>query len=61
MSSSPELTTLTAQAQAPSKATGLGDSLDAAPATVAEMPGLETGWVFLMDETGEPRLARTRR
>lgn len=60
MSSSPELTTLTALAQALSKATGLGDSLDAALATVAEMLGLETGWVFLIDETGEPRLAAAR-
>jgi two-component system, NarL family, sensor kinase len=58
---SPELTTLTALAQALSRSSNLADSLDAALATVAELLGLETGWVWLLDETtGEPRLAAAR-
>lgn len=61
MPASPELTTLTALAQALSKPADLADSLDAALATVAELLGLETGWVWLLDEdTGEARLAASR-
>ena len=61
MPASPELTTLTALAQALSRPAALADSLDAALATVAELLGLETGWVWLLDEeTGEPRLAASR-
>lgn len=61
MPASPELTTLTALAQALSQPAALTDSLDAALATVAELLGLETGWVWLLDgETGEPRLAASR-
>lgn len=55
------LNTLTALAQALSHAADLRQSLDAALATVAELLGLETGWVWLLDEeTGEPRLAAAR-
>ena len=61
MPASPELTTLTALAQALSRPAALADSLDAALATVAELLGLETGWVWLLhEETGEPRLAAAR-
>src|SRR5215217_8279818 len=58
MPASPELTTLTALAQALSGPADLADSLDAALATVAEVLGLDTGWVWLLDgEASEPRLA----
>ena len=61
MSPSPELTTLTALAQALSQPASLAVSLDAALATVAEFLGLETGWVWLLDEgSDEPRLAAAR-
>ena len=61
MSTSPELTTLTALAQALSRPANLADSLDAALATVADALGLETGWVWLLDDnTDEPRLAAAR-
>jgi two-component system, NarL family, sensor kinase len=64
MSANSELTTLTALAQALSRPADLGASLDAALATVAELLGLETGWVWLLDEAGgtpdEPRLAAAR-
>jgi two-component system NarL family sensor kinase len=38
----------------------LEESLEAALATVADVLGLETGWVWLLDESGEPRLAAAR-
>jgi two-component system, NarL family, sensor kinase len=61
MSPSPELTTLTALAQALSQPVSLEVSLDAALGTVAEFLGLETGWVWLLDESSdEPRLAAAR-
>jgi two-component system NarL family sensor kinase len=61
MPASPELTTLTALAQALSRSADLAESLDSALATVAEFLGLETGWVWLLDEgTDEPRLAAAR-
>jgi two-component system, NarL family, sensor kinase len=61
MSPSPELTTLTALAQALSQPASLAVSLDAALGTVAEFLGLETGWVWLLDEgSDEPRLAAAR-
>lgn len=61
MSPSPELTTLTALAQALSQPVSLEVSLDAALGTVAEFLGLETGWVWLLDEgSDEPRLAAAR-
>jgi two-component system NarL family sensor kinase len=61
MPASPELTTLTALAQALSRSADLSESLDSALATVADLLGLETGWVWLLDgETEEPRLAAAR-
>jgi two-component system, NarL family, sensor kinase len=61
MPASRELTTLTALAQALSRSADLPESLDSALATVAELLGLETGWVWLLeDETEEPRLAAAR-
>jgi two-component system NarL family sensor kinase len=58
---SPELTTLTALAQALSRSADLAESLDAALATVAEVLGLETGWVWLLDDdSNEPLLAAAR-
>ena len=59
-SSSAELTTLTALAQALSGPADLAESLEAALATVADALGLETGWVWLLDESNEPRLAAAR-
>jgi two-component system NarL family sensor kinase len=55
-----ELATLTALAQALSGPADLAESLQAALATVADALGLETGWVWLLDEAGEPRLAAAR-
>jgi two-component system NarL family sensor kinase len=55
-----ELATLTALAQALSGPADLAESLEAALATVADALGLETGWVWLLDEAGEPRLAAAR-
>jgi two-component system, NarL family, sensor kinase len=61
MPASPELTTLTALAQALSRPANLAESLDAALATVADALGLETGWVWLLDDdSDEPRLAAAR-
>ena len=61
MPASRELTTLTALAQALSRSADLPESLDSALATVAELLGLETGWVWLLeDQTEEPRLAAAR-
>jgi two-component system NarL family sensor kinase len=61
MRASPELTTLTALAQALSGPTSLTESLDAALATVTDALGLETGWVWLLDDDErEPRLAAAR-
>ena len=57
---STELTTLTALAQALSGTADLTASLEAALATVADVLGLETGWVWLLDESNEPRLAASR-
>jgi two-component system NarL family sensor kinase len=58
---SPHLTTLTALAQALSRPADLGRSLDAALATVADALGVETGWVWLLeDDSDEPRLAAAR-
>jgi len=57
---SPALATLTALAQALSGPADLEASLEAALATVADALGLETGWVWLLDESGEPRLAAAR-
>jgi two-component system NarL family sensor kinase len=59
-SPSTELATLTALAQALSGPADLEESLEAALATVADVLGLETGWVWLLDESGEPRLAAAR-
>src|SRR3954471_1287529 len=56
-----DLATLTVLAQALSRPAGLAESLDAALATVAEVLGLETGWVWLLEEGDpEPRLAAAR-
>ena len=55
-----ELATLTALAQALSRPADLAASLDAALATVADALGLETGWVWLLDDAGEARLAAAR-
>src|SRR5947208_12010438 len=61
MSASPELTTLTALAEALSRSADLAESLDSALATVAELLDLETGWVWLLEDgTEEPRLAAAR-
>src|SRR2546423_15059561 len=62
MPASRELTTITALAHALSGPASLAKSLDAALATVAEALGLETGWVWLLDEGDptEPRLAAAR-
>ena len=61
MAASPELTTLTALAQALSRSASLTESLDAALATVAEALRLETGWIWLLDDdSDEPRLAAAR-
>ncbi len=61
MPASRELSTLTALAQALSRSADLAESLDSALATVAELLGLETGWVWLLDDqTEEPRLAAAR-
>jgi two-component system NarL family sensor kinase len=61
MPASPELTTLTALAQALSQPADLAESLEAALGTVADALGLETGWVWLLDDdTDEPRLAAAR-
>jgi len=49
---SAELATLTALAQALSGPADLATSLEAALATVADLLGLETGWVWLLDEYG---------
>jgi two-component system NarL family sensor kinase len=57
---SAELSTLTALAQALSGPADLAASLEAALATVADVLALETGWVWLLDESGEPRLAAAR-
>ncbi len=57
---SAELSTLTALAQALSGPATLEDSLQAALTTVAEVLGLETGWVWLLDDSGEPILAAAR-
>jgi two-component system NarL family sensor kinase len=59
-SASAELATLTALAQALSGPADLAESLEAALATVADVLELETGWVWLLDESGEPRLAAAR-
>ena len=55
-----ELATLTALAQALSGSADLAASLEAALATVADALGLETGWVWLLDDSGEARLAAAR-
>jgi two-component system, NarL family, sensor kinase len=55
-----ELTTLTALAQALSGPADLTESLEAALATVADVLGLETGWVWLLDASSEPKLAAAR-
>src|SRR3982750_1249709 len=55
-----ELATLTALAQALSRSADLAASLEAALATVADALGLETGWVWLLDDSGEARLAAAR-
>lgn len=55
-----ELSTLTALAQALSGPVDLAESLEAALATVADVLGLETGWVWLLDESNAPRLAAAR-
>jgi two-component system NarL family sensor kinase len=56
-----ELATLSTLAQALSRSAAVGDALDAALATVAELLGLETGWVWLLEEgAAEPRLAAAR-
>jgi two-component system NarL family sensor kinase len=57
---STELATLTALAQALSGPADLTQSLEAALGTVADALGLETGWVWLLDDAGEPRLAAAR-
>jgi two-component system NarL family sensor kinase len=57
---SAELSTLTALAQALSGPATLEDSLQAALTTVAEALGLATGWVWLLDNAGEPTLAAAR-
>ncbi|HEX5574721.1 MAG TPA: GAF domain-containing sensor histidine kinase [Gemmatimonadales bacterium] len=61
MPASPELTTLTALAHALSRPADLAESLEAALATVADALGLETGWIWLLDDdSDEPRLAAAR-
>jgi len=59
-SASVELSTLTALAQALSGSADLSESLEAALATVADVLGLETGWVWLLDASNEPHLAAAR-
>jgi two-component system NarL family sensor kinase len=55
------LTALTALARSLSRPGDLGTALDGALATVADVLGLETGWVWLIDENSpEPRLAAAR-
>ena len=49
----PELTTLTALAQALSRPGGLTESLHAALTTVADALGLETGWIWLLDDDSD--------
>jgi two-component system NarL family sensor kinase len=59
--STSELAALTRLAAALSRRADLADSLDAALATVADVLGLETGWVWLLeDDSREPRLAAAR-
>jgi two-component system NarL family sensor kinase len=61
MPTSPELATLTALAQALSRPADLAESLDAALSTVVDALGLETGWIWLLDDdSDEPRLAAAR-
>lgn len=52
-----ELVILNATAAALNASVNLESSLRAALSSVAELLGLRTGWVFLLDEDGEPRLA----
>jgi two-component system, NarL family, sensor kinase len=60
-STAPELTALTQLARALSRPADLAESLDAALATVSDVLGLQTGWVWLLDEgSSEPRLAAAR-
>ena len=63
VTTSTELSTLTALARALSRPAALADSLDAALTTVAELLGLDTGWVWLLDErdpAADPVLAAAR-
>ncbi|HEX3235759.1 MAG TPA: GAF domain-containing sensor histidine kinase [Gemmatimonadales bacterium] len=61
MAASRELTMLTALAQALGRSPDLAESLDSALGTVSELLGLETGWVWLLeDDSEEPRLAAAR-
>jgi two-component system, NarL family, sensor kinase len=54
------LATLNELARALSQTADLEGSLDAALVTVGNLLQLETGWVWLLDETGEPRLGAAR-
>ena len=55
-----ELATLTALAQALSGSADLTQSLEAALGHGGGRVGLATGWVWLLDESNEPRLAAAR-
>jgi sigma-B regulation protein RsbU (phosphoserine phosphatase) len=52
-----ELTTLNALAQTLNRALDLREALDSALPHIVELMGLETGWIFLADESGGFRLA----
>lgn len=55
-----ELTILNAIAAALNASVDLDSSLRAALSSVAELLGLRTGWVFLLDDDGEPRLVASQ-
>lgn len=55
-----ELVILNATAAALNASVDLDSSLRAALSSVAELLGLQTGWVFLLDDDGEPRLAASQ-
>jgi two-component system, NarL family, sensor kinase len=60
MASDRHLGILNTLAQALSRSLDLGEVLHTALDKVAELLELETGWVWLLDEAGESRLAATR-
>ncbi len=52
-----ELTTVNALAQTLNRALDLREALDSALPHIVELMGLQTGWIFLRDESGSFRLA----